>query len=258
MAASQPFPLITTPTSQLRNGEKPDQFCRCASEMANVHNMILRGLNSIYLQAPHIKSADEQSFLGYSSCLYDLIHVHHEGEEDILFPAIVDMSGETGVMDQNIEQHHVFHQGLEDYNAYVRSCLNGTEKYNGSRLVAIIDGFGQQLASHLAQEISTLLDLRKYGDKMDKFEKKFEEWSNKDTLTKDVEQSNLSVPGALSWGFFNHDKQYEGGLWENWPPAPAPVVFIVRWVTYWKHSDWWRFAPCDRYGKPKERLFAEA
>lgn len=151
--------------------------------MANVHNMVLRGLNSIYLQAPHIKPADEKSFLGYSSCLYDLLHVHHRGEEEILFPAIVEMSGERGVMDQNIEQHNAFHQGLELYNNYIKSCLGGTEKYNGSKLVAIIDGFGHELATHLDQEISTIVGLRKYGAKMDKFEETFEEWSNKDTVS---------------------------------------------------------------------------
>ncbi|KAL7917114.1 hemerythrin HHE cation binding domain-containing protein [Trichoderma austrokoningii] len=251
MVVTKPFPLITTPTSQLQNGEKPDQFYRCASEMANVHNMILRGLNSIYLQAPFVKPEDEKSFLGYSSCFYDLLHVHHGGEEDILFPAVVEMSGEKNIMDQNIEQHRIFHQGLEDYNAYIQACLAGAEKYDGAKLITIIDGFGLELASHLAQEITTLLDLRKFGSKMDKLEENFEYWSNKD-------MSNLAVPGALSWGFFNHDKQFESGLWQNWPPAPAPVVFIVRWVAYWVHSDWWRFAPCDRYGRPKEKLFATA
>ncbi|KAI6756113.1 hypothetical protein HG530_011849 [Fusarium avenaceum] len=220
--ADQPFPLIATPTSQLHNGEYPDQFHRCASEMATIHNMVLRGLNSIYLQAPHIKPADEKSFLGYSACFYDLVHVHHQGEEDILFPAIEEMSGEKGIMDQNIEQHHAFSQGLKDYNIYISACLRDTEEYNGSRLVAIIDSFGHELADHLAQEIITILNLRQYGTKMEKFEEKFKEWADKDT-------SNLAVPGTLTWGFFNHDKQYEDGLWQDWPPAPAPVVFSVRW-----------------------------
>ncbi|CAJ0555343.1 Ff.00g054080.m01.CDS01 [Fusarium sp. VM40] len=217
--------------------------------MATIHNMVLRGLNSIYLQAPHIKPADEKTFLGYSACFYDLVHVHHQGEEDILFPAIEEMSGEKGIMDRNIEQHHAFSQGLKDYNIYISACLRDTEEYNGSRLLTIIDSFGHELADHLAQEITTILNLRQYGTKMDKFEEKFKEWADKDT-------SNLAVPGTLTWGFFNHDKQYEDGLWQDWPPAPAPVVFTIRWVTYWIHSDWWRFAPCDRYGQSKERLFA--
>ncbi|KAI5461582.1 hemerythrin HHE cation binding domain-containing protein [Mariannaea sp. PMI_226] len=246
-----PFPLITTPTSQLRNEEEPNQFHRCASEMACVHNMVLRGLNSIYLQAPYIKPEDEKSFLQYSACLYDLLHVHHKGEEDILFPVIEQMSGKKGIMDQNIQQHGIFHEGLESYNRYIHACLSGKDKYSGSKLNTIIDTFGHELANHLTQEIATILDLAEFGDKMDKFEEKFEEWSNKDT-------ANLSVPGALTWGFFNHDKQYEEGLWQSWPPAPAPVVFIVRWITYWIHSDWWRFAPCDRYGRLKERLYATA
>lgn len=144
--------------------------------------MVLRGLNSIYLQASYIKPEDEKSFLQYSACLYDLLHVHHQGEEDILFPVIEQMSGKKGIMDQNIEQHHTFHEGLQDYNRYIRACLSGTDKYNGSKLKVIIDAFGHELASHLAQEITTILDLAEYGDKMDKLEERFEEWSNKDTV----------------------------------------------------------------------------
>jgi hemerythrin-like domain-containing protein len=151
--------------------------------MATIHNMVLRGLNSIYLQAPHIKPEDEKSFLGYSICFYDLVHVHHQGEEDILFPAIEEMSGEKGIMDRNVEQHHAFSQGLEDYNTHISACLRGTEEYSGSRLVAIIDSFGHELANHLAQGITTILNLRQYSTKMDSFKEKFEEWSNKDTMS---------------------------------------------------------------------------
>lgn len=247
--AAKPFPLIETPTSKLGHGEEQDQFHRCASEMACVHNMLLRGLNSIYLQAAHIRPENQLSFLKYSACFYELLHVHHSGEEEILFPAIEEMCGEKGIMQRNIEQHHSFHEAIQNYDAYIRACLDSSEAYDGVKLIKLIDAFGYELATHLSDEISTILSLAKHGDKMAQFEKKFEEWSNKDT-------AQLSVPGTLTWGFFNHDKQYENGLWKAWPPVPFPAVFLIRWIAYWVHSDWWRFASCDRYGNPKEELFA--
>ncbi|EGS22541.1 uncharacterized protein CTHT_0020860 [Thermochaetoides thermophila DSM 1495] len=59
--ANHPFPLLSTPAYQAKqNGELPenqklDMFTEVASEMVLVHNMIIGGLNCIYLQASHIK-----------------------------------------------------------------------------------------------------------------------------------------------------------------------------------------------------------
>ena len=36
-------------------------------------------------------------------CLYDLVNVHHKGEEEDLFPKIEAMTGENGIMDTNVE-----------------------------------------------------------------------------------------------------------------------------------------------------------
>lgn len=51
---------------------------------------------------------------------------------------------------------------------YIHHCLTGTDKYNGDHLVSLIDVFGPILREHLADEIETLEDLRKYGaDRME-------------------------------------------------------------------------------------------
>jgi hemerythrin-like domain-containing protein len=155
--------------------------------MASVHNMVLRGLNSISLQAPHIKPQDRKSFLQYSMCFYDLLYVHHKGEEEYLFPEIERMSSEDGIMDGNIEQHHSFHRGLSEYNKYIKTCLNCIEEYAGIKLVSIIDSFGNQRRNHLEEEITTILDLVQFGDRMKEFDDKFTSWLNKDTV-------------SLSWG----------------------------------------------------------
>lgn len=54
--------------------EKPrDQFVEAASIMALIHNVITRGLNSIYKQAPHVAPEDYKDFIGYASCWYQII-----------------------------------------------------------------------------------------------------------------------------------------------------------------------------------------
>lgn len=63
-------------------------FETCATGMALAHNMILRGLNSIYQQAPWIQQRDTQDFLEYCKLWLQVITVHHSGEEKHFFPYI--------------------------------------------------------------------------------------------------------------------------------------------------------------------------
>jgi hemerythrin-like domain-containing protein len=73
--------------------------------MALAHNMLLRGLNSIYLQAPHIAPADAGDFISYAKCWVEVLEHHHKMEEDRIFPWIEEQTGEEGIMEGNVEQH---------------------------------------------------------------------------------------------------------------------------------------------------------
>lgn len=76
-----------------------------ASEMCVVHNALLRGLNSIYVQGPHVKPADYVDFIGYSLCWYSVVHEHHTSEEEQFFPDIEQAISEKGLLDGNVQQH---------------------------------------------------------------------------------------------------------------------------------------------------------
>lgn len=60
----------------------------CATGMALAHNMILRGLNSIYQQAPWVEPSDTKDFLEYCKLWVQVVTVHHNGEENDFFPYI--------------------------------------------------------------------------------------------------------------------------------------------------------------------------
>jgi hypothetical protein len=178
--ADRPFSLIPTPIFLTQGPQTtPDIFDEMASEMALVHNIIIRGLNSIYLQAPHITPADEKSFGRYMAYWHSMIHSHHGGEEAMFFPTIQRLTGVEGLMDANIEQHKSFHDGLETFKAYTDALLAGQEKYEGSRVVEIIDSFAPALTKHLADEIPTIVGLRKYADKLEELPKLFQEEGDK-------------------------------------------------------------------------------
>lgn len=73
--------------------------------MALVHNVIIRGYNSIYLQAPRVKGSDTVDFLHYCEAWYILMIGHHDSEESILFPGIEKATGVKGIMDDDIHEH---------------------------------------------------------------------------------------------------------------------------------------------------------
>ncbi|KAK3936573.1 hemerythrin HHE cation binding domain-containing protein [Diplogelasinospora grovesii] len=254
--ADHPFPLITTPNFKLLapkdtvtpsdgpsdSNKKPDVFDDCASEMACVHNIIMRGLNSIYLQAPHIKTSDQKSFLNYVMNWHKLLHVHHRGEEEGFFPDLEAMAGEKGILEANVTQHKAFHDGVDSFKGYVGDVQAGKQKYDGKRIQALIDGFGQTLVQHLADEIPSLQNLRSYGEgKMAGYRKRCD---------KEGEDNMKAIGTAgLCFVFANMDVHYEDDLWKSFPPAPAPVKFLVRNVFWWMNADQWKFAACDRQGK---------
>ena len=54
-----------------------------------------------------------------------------------------------------------------------------------------------------------------------------------------------------------HDKTFEGGVWETFPPIPGIILKALRWLYMHKMEDWWKFAPCDLQSQPRELPFAD-
>jgi hypothetical protein len=216
-------------------------FCHAASEMALVHNMMIRAFNSIYLQAPHITAKDEMAFCNYIHHCFRLLTVHHTGEEVDFFPHIEALSGEKGIMEANVHQHEAFHDGVDAFNAYVQAVIDKKEKYDGAKVVAMLDAFAEPLTQHLTDEIPTIEGLRKHADKLGSLQELMDKEGEKNMKA-------LGLTTGLTACFLNLDLHFEDDAWIAWPPAPAPVKFIVRYLTYWLHSDWWKFAACDRLG----------
>ena len=76
-----------------------------ASHMALVHNVMIHGYNSIYLQAPRIIPADVPDFVNYCLTWYEEVKGHHDSEEIVLFPLIEKGTGVKGIMDGDLAEH---------------------------------------------------------------------------------------------------------------------------------------------------------
>ena len=139
-----------------------------ATEMALIHNVIIRGLNCIYIQASNVKlEKDIEDFLQFMFSWAELIHIHHGNEEALFFPWLEEDIGIKGYMEKNVEQHHAFGPGIKAFDDYVTNVREGKEKYDGARVRAIIDGFGTVLTDHLKDEIASFEELERFRDKID-------------------------------------------------------------------------------------------
>ncbi|RGP74487.1 hypothetical protein FLONG3_6046 [Fusarium longipes] len=246
--------------SSSKSGDSPEKRAtgarKCAAEMTVVHNMLLRGVNAIYLQAVNVAERgtkkDKSDFANFAWSWSEEVLTHHKVEETLIFPEINRIAEVPGLMDANIEEHHLFHVGLDEFRAYVDKLRKGEDELDGRKLNGIIDSFMPVLRDHLENEIDTLVGLEKYADKCD-----WGKWFEKVAADlgaqgmKTATMRNEIVPLAM----ILHDKTFENGLWSDFPPLPWFAMVIIRWLFVRTHQDWWRFSGCDSTSIPKELPF---
>ncbi|KAH0606447.1 uncharacterized protein H6S33_004108 [Morchella sextelata] len=236
--ADYPFPLISTPACDIGY---TNQFIKSASKMALTHNIIIRGMNSIYLQCMHITPYNAADFITYCQCWAEFIHNHHDCEEAAYFPLIEKAVGTEGMAEENIEQHEAFMGGLNDLDAYLRRV--DPYSFSGSVVLQILETFAAKLQMHLTDEIVWIQSLA----------------TNYPTLNlAEIDMRHGAYVGSRSTRtrvlpFFltNHDKTYEGGIHSWWPTGNKIRDWWLRYVCTLVYSGAWQFSSCSKGGKPK-------
>lgn len=118
---------------------------------------MIRGINSIYNQAPHVKNPEDVvDFLFFVKSWTGWVGDHHHLEETKMFLGFEQVIGKPGFLQINMEQHHAFGSGLKKLEAFANDTK--PEEYKFDTLQDIIDRF----ASALHCEISTLIAMRPY------------------------------------------------------------------------------------------------
>ncbi|KAL9069922.1 MAG: hypothetical protein Q9161_005236 [Pseudevernia consocians] len=197
--------------------------------MTHVHNVIIRGVNSIYLQAPNVRNpSDIKDFLHFVTLWGNFVDRHHETEEESIFPDLEIFTEQKDLMQHSVEQHHAFHSGLQQLKDYASSTA--PEDYSSDKLKSIIDDFGPTLQEHLIEEIDALLALRKYDNalnwRLEGIAHRIQGHKNK---TANYALQEEVFPFALSLA----DTTYEGGIHKNFPPVPFFIPYIVHyWFSY--------------------------
>lgn len=163
--ADTPFALINdTGASDPSNAHiPPEHYClEMAYTMAQIHNTILRGINSIYNQALDIKAGTKEAedFIYWNQCVYHFLHHHHMNEEETFFPLLKEVTGDPKFCDTETKEHDEFDIGAKKWKEYIYNVRS--EDYDGIKLRSLLDDFGPLLHQHLVAEIPWLLTLHKY------------------------------------------------------------------------------------------------
>lgn len=247
--ADQPYPFIPTPHVDGTKASKGTIYV--ATIMALAHNMFIRYLNSIYLQATGISQPkDIADFLFYCQTWYKVIHEHHTGEEKVLFPRIDALTGE-GSMEESAEEHKLFGDGIDEFYKYVSDTK--PEEYDGAKLRSIIDSFAPALIKHLRAEVQKLIEVGEKvgGDKLqvlfDEFEAQIMKESRKEW------DPHVIIPAGIG----AMDREFEDGMHVSWPPFPWFVPLLSKWIFSRKHSGSWRFSPCHNFKRRELRFVGD-
>jgi len=131
-------------------------------DMYSVHEAFRRGLREA---GPQIAAVDGDAegaarFTGYLADLLWLLHAHHDGEDELLYPLLVErVPTERALFDEMDAQH----RGVTDA---LSACLSANRSYgesaasgDGNALREACDDLGAALAGHLDQEESDILPL---------------------------------------------------------------------------------------------------
>jgi hemerythrin-like domain-containing protein len=140
--------------------------------MAHSHNCLLRGLNAVPQQGPHIPSSsqpgynpqDVKDLLFYVEAWTKTVDHHHDTEESTMFPAIENLAGIPGLMSGPKHQHEEFHSGLVQLQSYSVKMKDQLQEYQWKEMQSVIDRFAPSLYRHLEEEIGVIMDLEKSCD----------------------------------------------------------------------------------------------
>jgi hypothetical protein len=138
--------------------------------------------------------------------------------------------------------------GIAKFQDYLVN-LKSPSDFSGVKLLEIMASFQEPFEAHFRSEISTIAGLA-HHPRTPK-EGSAEEKATAAAFDKREGNSLIKsgVTDVLPFFLFNFDREYEGGLWTNWPPIPGPVRWMLMRGAKALHPGWWKFASCDAAGR---------
>ncbi|KAJ0417421.1 hypothetical protein BJY00DRAFT_206297 [Aspergillus carlsbadensis] len=246
--ADGPWELIETPSKTKDVTSHP--AIHIANIMAHTHNAMLRGLNSIYHQAPHLTtSQDKSDFLFFIRAWATWVSHHHDLEEKTMFPGYERVLGVEGFLQGNIDQHRAFESVLRDLLEYSEKTKPGEFREEDVR--GLVERLAPAFREHLSGEIETLLAMQRHAEDGAKRKGLLDVYKAAEA---EAGKQDKHVVPPMVLGL--RDVTFEGG--NKWPEMPPLSEWFVHYIFARRHAGSWRFLPCDTWGKPRALAFGPA
>ncbi|KIO34530.1 hypothetical protein M407DRAFT_16508 [Tulasnella calospora MUT 4182] len=218
-------------------GDRNDVFDCQSIRMVILHNIIIRGFNSMLHYSGQVEpgTPSYQSFLAYSNEVLVYLHKHHLFEEERYFPFLESHLG-AGTMSGNVNEHEAFKAPLAAFESLLNDLRSGKATWNVETFRKSIYDFANILKEHLSEEIDTIrpavLKAKITREQLVAFEAE----------SKKYFIANTSLVRDPQFLFINGDGV--NGAW--FPPMPGPISFVSKALLWHLHSDWWQFGSCDK------------
>ncbi|KAG8927459.1 hypothetical protein FRC01_007471 [Tulasnella sp. 417] len=215
--------------------------------MAILHNIILRGLNSMIYYSGEVTAGTKRhmSFLNYCNRVIYMLNRHHSIEETIFFPWLETKLGE-GAMGGNVEGHERFQAPLATFSELIENLRSGKATWDLDTFRKSLYELAEVLRPHLEEEIETLRP-EKLKDHVPA-----DEFREKERVAEKQIMKEASLITDTPIQFINGDSV--NGAW--FPPLPAPITFLMKYPLWSIHSDWWEFGSCDKHMRVKPQFAA--
>lgn len=140
-------------------GEKVDTW-----EMVVVHRSFRREFRLMPGLLRSVSTGDtaRSEYIGDHIKLYaELLHHHHTGEDELLWPKLLDRVGSlnTELVQRMEAQHEVVGAGLAKVDALLPRWLSTADRATGDELAAILADVSTALDEHLTEEENEILPL---------------------------------------------------------------------------------------------------
>jgi hypothetical protein len=133
------------------------------SDMAEVHEAFRRGFGDSRSQLAFIDDGDSERaafFADYMSEVLWFLHAHHEGEDELLYPRLVErVPSESALWARMDEQHSGVESRLDSANEAATNYRVSASKSDADALAGECEALWDALGPHLAQEEAEVLPI---------------------------------------------------------------------------------------------------
>jgi hypothetical protein len=228
-----PLKLLKVPITN------PDKRNRAVTYTALIYNCLIRALNSIYHQTPHIPCSHYAIFVDYSLSVYY---------------ALLDVFSGDSELDEKIwryvpERNYTPRLLPANWGYYLETIRDGKDTFDPATCKSLLRDFFPRLNSHLAKQIdnySNFDDISERSLEVSEVDVDFVALAD-EQIRRTVKCLARGDKKHVFWA--HHDSTGHMDL----PLEFSSSFGILKWLG--KKREVWQFSSCDSGGKPRELKF---